>query len=235
VKLADSVGADNVVVYENPDGSNDDGLDTQTSIHINLTYDTDDEEIDIKTPSFGDDNASSFYDFSDTNNDDRVASTYFGTLVKYDDENKRSVRIEYPMDEVYGNAFVSKVGADVTVAAAAGESVTIQRIEVGATKLASEVADVKAQDSILVGGPCANSATAEALGNPADCAAGFEEGKGLIQLVEFANGNVAMVVAGYSADDTRNVCTVLANYKDYALSGTKVEVSKVGTQYTVTS
>ncbi|MBW2983745.1 hypothetical protein KY361_01375, partial [Candidatus Woesearchaeota archaeon] len=138
-------------------------------------------------------------------------------------------------DEVYGNAFVSKTGADVTTTVAAGESVVIQRISVGATKLASEVSNVKAQNAILVGGPCANAAAADALGNPADCAAGFEEGKGLIQLVEHANGNVAMIVAGYSADDTRNACTVVANYKDYALSGAKMEVSKVGTSLTVAS
>jgi hypothetical protein len=228
-------GAYNVEIHENPDGSNDDGdLATQTTISINITYDTTDEEIDIRTPVVPSTNTSGFKDLSDSNNDDRVAMTYFGTYIKHDDENKRSVVIEYPSDEVYGNAFVSKAGADVTTTSTGGESVVVQRIEVGATKLASEVSDVKAQNSILVGGPCANSAAADALGNPADCAAGFEEGKGLIQLVEFANGNMAMIVAGYSADDTRNAATVVANYKDYALTGSKVEVSKVGSQYTVT-
>ncbi|MFC1704744.1 hypothetical protein ACFLZ6_00265 [Nanoarchaeota archaeon] len=228
-----TVDVHNVIIYENPDGSNDDGTDTQTTISVNLTYDSTDEEIDIKTPTIPGADFAGWKDMSDSNNDDKIAMTYFGTYLVHDDENKRSVDIKYPSDEVYGNGFVSKVGADVTTTTSGGESVMIQRIEVGATKLASEVSDVKAQNAILVGGPCANSAAADALGNPADCAAGFEEGKGLLQVVEFANGNVAMIVAGYSADDTRNVATVVANYKDYALSGTKMEVSKVGASITV--
>ena len=62
------------------------------------------------------------------------------------------------------------------------DSVTIQRIEVGATKLASEVTDVTAQNTIFVGGPCANTAAATVMGNPADCAAGFTAGSGKINL-----------------------------------------------------
>ncbi len=172
---------------------------------------------------------------SDSNDDDQVYMTFFGTYIKHDLENKRKIEIAYPYEEAIGNVFISKVGADVTTTTASGESVVIQRISVGATKLASEVSDVKAQDAILVGGPCANAAAADAMGNPADCAAGFEEGKGLIQLVEHSNGKVAMIVAGYSADDTRNAATVIANYADYALSGAKMEVSKVGASITVAS
>jgi hypothetical protein len=228
-------GSINISLIENPDGSNDDGLNTQTTITIALTYDFDsDKEIDVGGINFADGNYSGPHDYSDDNDDDKMYMTYFGTLVELDQEDKRKAELWYPQDEVYGNAFVSKIGAVTTTATESGESVVILRIEVGATKLASEVSNVKAQNSIIVGGPCANSAAAEALGNPADCAAGFEEGKGLIQLVEFTTGKVAVIVAGYSADDTRNAATVLANYKDYALSGTKVEVSKVGTQYTVT-
>ncbi len=234
VEFTAGLAAYNIIVYENLDGSNDDGdMATQTALNINLSYDTSDEEVDILRP-VSDGNLSAWKDKSDTNNDDLIAETAFGTRLDYDDENKKTLIIDYPMEEAYGNAFVSKAGADVTTTTSTEGSVVIQRIEVGATKLASEVSDVKAQNAILVGGPCANGVAAEALGNPSDCTAGFEEGKGLIQLVQFANGKVALVVAGYSADDTRNAAKVLANYKDYALSGMKVEVSKVGSQYTVT-
>ncbi|MBS3101094.1 hypothetical protein J4204_03095, partial [Candidatus Woesearchaeota archaeon] len=107
--------------------------------------------------------------------------------------------------------------------------------EVGAAKLASEVSDIKAQNSILVGGPCANAATATVMGNPAECAAGFTPGEGRIELFEHTNGNVAMLVAGYAALDTRNAAQVVANYKDYKanLKGTKVVVKKVNNQLTV--
>ncbi|MBI2138335.1 hypothetical protein HYU13_02000 [Candidatus Woesearchaeota archaeon] len=102
---------------------------------------------------------------------------------------------------------------------------TISRIDVGATKLASEVADVKAQNLILVGGPCANAAAAEVKGSSEDCAAGYEAGKGLIELIDTGKGSVALVVAGYSATDTRTATSVLANSGDYALKGSKMEVT----------
>ena len=74
---------------------------------------------------------------------------------------------------------------------------------VGATKLASEVADLRAQNAILVGGPCVNPLAAEAMGNPANCADGFKAGVARVKLFEWANGNVAMLVAGYNGADTR--------------------------------
>ncbi|MBU0456845.1 MAG: hypothetical protein KKD75_01750, partial [Nanoarchaeota archaeon] len=70
---------------------------------------------------------------------------------------------------------------------------------------------------------------AELLGNPADCTEGFSPGKARIKLFEHANGNIAMLVAGYSGADTRLAGSVIANrYGD--LSGTEVEVE--GTTFT---
>ncbi len=134
--------------------------------------------------------------------------------------------IWYPKKQRLPQVFV--IGTDATVSSKGGEaveSVTINRIDVGATKLASEVADVKAQNLILVGGPCANAAAAEAKGNPDDCAAGYEAGKGLIELIDTGAGNFALVVAGYSAADTRTATAVLANYGDYSLKGSNMEVA----------
>ncbi|HLC96589.1 MAG TPA: hypothetical protein VJH97_04665, partial [Candidatus Nanoarchaeia archaeon] len=54
------------------------------------------------------------------------------------------------------------------------------------------------------------------------------------RILLFDNGeNVALVVAGYSAIDTRNAAQVLANYGDHALTGTAVEITKVGSSLTV--
>ena len=73
------------------------------------------------------------------------------------------------------------------------------------------------------------------MGNPTDCTAGFTPGEGMIQVWEHTNGNVAMLVAGYAALDTRNAAQVVANYGDYKgqLKGTKVVVKKVNNQLTV--
>ena len=137
---------------------------------------------------------------------------------------------------MYPLGYVETKGPSCSEArASTTEAVTVQRIQVGAAKLASEVSDVKAQNTILVGGPCANAAAATVMGNPTDCAAGFTPGEGMVQLWEHANGNVAMLVAGYGALDTRNAAQVVANYGDYkgSLKGMKVTVNKVNNQLTV--
>jgi len=153
--------------------------------------------------------------------------TAMGAKFKWDapTNDPDKLTIEYPVEQRTPLVYIT-AGATTTVTGTgeAVESVTINKIEVGATKLASEVADVAAQNLILVGGPCANAAAAEAKGNPADCAAGYEAGEGLIELVDTGADNVALIVAGYSAADTRAATGVVANYGDYELTGTKMEV-----------
>ena len=144
--------------------------------------------------------------------------------------------VEYPESQRYPLVYITTKGASFSeVGSTTTEAVTVQRIQVGAAKLASEVSDVKAQNAILVGGPCANAATATVLDNPVDCAEGFTPGEGRVELYEHTNGNVAMLVAGYAALDTRNAAQVVANYGDYKsqLKGTKVVVKKVNNQLTV--
>ncbi len=144
--------------------------------------------------------------------------------------------IEWPESQRYPLVYIAAKGASFTeTGATTTDAVMVQRIEVGAAKLASEVSDVKAQNTILVGGPCANAAAATVMGNPTDCTSGFEPGVGKIELWEHTNGNVAMLVAGYSALDTRNAAQVVANYNDYKgqLKGMKVQVKKVNNQLTV--
>jgi len=129
----------------------------------------------------------------------------------------------YHGGESYGNFYIGTEGSSVVVSEGSSESII--KIDVGAILLASEVVGLElTQNMILVGGPCANAATAVVMGNPKDCAAGFEDGKGIIQLFE-NNGNVAMVVAGMTARDTRAASAVVANYVEYDLSGEKMEVT----------
>ena len=104
-----------------------------------------------------------------------------------------------------------------------------QPIQVGTAKLDSDISDVAGQNMIVVGGPCANSVAFTLMGSPADCAAGFQEGEAMLKLFEQTNGNVALLVAGYGAMDTRRAAKVLANYKDYAASLKGKEVKVKGT------
>ena len=98
--------------------------------------------------------------------------------------------------------------------------------------LSSEVANLKAQNVIVVGGPCANPSAAELMGFPDSCAEGFEAGKGFIRLYD-NGGFIALLVAGYGPEDTRRAANVLANYEKHSLKGTDVEV--IGTSLLDTS
>jgi len=152
--------------------------------------------------------------------------------------NPATFSIDYPQTQRDAMVYVIGKGATVTYSssnAGSGNAVIVQRIEVGAAKLASEVSDIKNVNSIIVGGPCANAAAATVMGNPADCTKGFTPGEGRIELFAQTGDNVAMLVAGYAALDTRNAAQVVANHNDYKanLKGTKVVVKKVNNQLTV--
>jgi len=99
--------------------------------------------------------------------------------------------------------------------------------KIDVVRLDDEVDAISDQNVIIIGGPCANSAAAKLLGYPINCLEGFELGKGYIRLYEFNNGNIAMLVAGTQAIDTRRVARVLKDYEDYNLNGTEMVVSEV--------
>lgn len=199
---------------------------TAASAEVQMAQDTTTEtnRINFRTPSgksniaYGYDSYGNWYTYETPTNDPALLT------------------IEVPMKQSSPLVYITAKGASFSESGASStDAVTVQRIEVGAAKLASEVPDIKAVNSILVGGPCANAAAATVLGNPADCTAGFTPGEGRVELYEHANGNVAMLVAGYGAVDTRNAAGVVANYKDYKgqLKGMKVVVKKVNNQLTV--
>jgi hypothetical protein len=75
------------------------------------------------------------------------------------------------------------------------------------------------------------------MGYPKDCTEGFKVGNAVIRLYEHENGNVALVVAGLLALDTRRATSVLADYTNpnYNLTGTELIVKGVGQKITGTS
>ena len=180
------------------------------------------------------------HSFRSPNDDDKntYAYTSYGAFVKRSTptSDPQEVLVQYPENQRLPMVYVTGKGASFTsTPTVSSGAVTVQRIDVGATKLASEVSNINSINSILVGGPCANPRAAEVMGNPADCTAGFTPGSGMIQIFDVGTGNVAMVVAGYAAADTRNAAAVVSNYQDYKsqLTGKKVEVKKVGSTLTV--
>jgi hypothetical protein len=138
-----------------------------------------------------------------------------------------TVKLTIPLSQVESQAFVTSGAVQSTAVEGdtSGSSFSIAPIAVGAAKLDSEASGWKSRNVIAVGGPCANTVAAEMMGNPSPCGAGFEAGKAKIKLYE-NSGKVAMLVAGYSAEDTLRATRVVGNYKAYPnFKGMEVEVS----------
>lgn len=127
---------------------------------------------------------------------------------------------------------IGKAAKAEDVLGAIDVSVMLQN-EIGSSKkldiarLDSEIGELSAYNSIIIGGPCANAAAAKLLDYPENCLEGFEVGKGYLKFYEWSNGNIALLVAGTVALDTRRTTHVLSNYNDYILSGTSMVVSGV--------
>ncbi len=166
--------------------------------------------------------------------------TTMGAKVKWDNPSNDpdTLEIDYPSVQKLPLVYISAPGAEISTGEASegGQIVYYETspISVGTAKLAGEVANIAAQNTIIVGGPCANAAAAEVMGMPTPCGKDFSVGKAMVKLYEQANGNVAMLVAGYDAADTRRAARVVANYAQWQesgkLKGTVVEVS--GTRFT---
>jgi hypothetical protein len=136
--------------------------------------------------------------------------------------------LSIPTEQAVVKLYVTS-GSTTKAMSASGGALTPVSIVVGATKLDSEIASATAQNVITVGGPCVNTVSASLMGNPADCTEGFTPGKARIKLWEHSNGNMAMLVAGYSGADTRLAGKVIAQ-RWAEMSGEEVEVE--GTTYT---
>lgn len=162
--------------------------------------------------------------------------TLYGALFEHmdEDDDADSLLIEYPLEQREALVFVTTGDTTATKSSGADGDLTVTevtKIEVGAAQLASAVAgEEKNHNLILVGGPCANAAARAVTGVTMDmCAEGFTEGKAKVKMYDdtmgMASGKVALLVAGYSAEDTRRAAKVVANYDEYELSGMEVEVS----------
>jgi len=134
------------------------------------------------------------------------------------------VTIEYPLIQRGANVFIT-MGDTKTTKSKSGEVCTVADIELN-NLLDSEVTDPTDYNLILVGGPCANTLVGQIAGFPSCQGWTAQPGEAIIQLAE--NGeNVAMLIAGTDAADTRAAAKVIANYDENAedLTGMKVMVS----------
>ncbi|MFH1173974.1 MAG: S-layer protein [archaeon] len=167
-------------------------------------------------------------------NDDSIADYEENTRTKngvviYDPDAKFRktsgyLEMDVPGDVSDFRANIAVVGKGGSVASTGGTAgVALNPIALGMAILDKD-ASLGNTPYIVVGGPCANTVAASLMGTAADtCAEGFTEGKATIKL--YADQN-ALLVAGYSAEDTQGASRVLADYSKYMdeFTGTELEV-----------
>lgn len=179
----------------------------------------------------------------EANSDDKVGYTSLGARIVYDSsDDAPTVSMEFPVAQRLAQVFI--VTPEVQITTDGGETTTTEggagtfyetnEISVGIAVLAGEVTDIRAQNAIVVGGPCANEAANVLMGNPQPCGRDFTPNTGLIRLFEHPNGKVAMLVAGYNAIDTRRAARVVAEYEKWQgtnqFSGMDLQIT--GTSFT---
>ncbi len=101
--------------------------------------------------------------------------------------------------------------------------ITINKIDVGATRLASEISNPNAQNLILIGMQKRDAS----YGNPFidEFYSGSPSG-GLIKLIK--NGNYyVLIITGDTTDKVKQASTILVNYKDYNLKGMELTIDGV--------
>jgi len=132
--------------------------------------------------------------------------------------------IEYPLSQRGSRVFVT--GGIVTTQAVAGMGAEkVMPIQLGAAKLASEVSDVTMYNAIVVGGPCANPIAASLLGNPEPCYESVAQNKAMIKLFEQTNGNVALLINGRTATNSRHGARAVATGAIKSVTGMEAEVT----------
>lgn len=155
--------------------------------------------------------------------------TSMGTFIKQTSPSSdpQEYTLTYPEEQRLPQLFFT-AGATTSKSVSGGAGMSRVTIPLTATKLPEEVTNVKSQHIITVGGPCANSVTAAVMYTeqgktvPTNCAQDFNEGEAVVALYDVGD-KVAMVVAGYSGDDTRRAGKVIAS-RTAELTGMQVTV-----------
>ncbi len=132
---------------------------------------------------------------------------------------------EYPLSQRGARVFVTG-GSVTTSEVSAGGFEQMQPIQIGAAGTDLEYANTYSNyNAIVIGGPCANTVAAALLGNPEPCWESVGENKAVIKLFEHANGNVALLVNGRSALNTRQGCRAVATSQIVSVESKEAEVT----------
>ncbi len=206
-----------VVTEEDKDGDIGDGV----SFNIKVSFDNpNDIYIDFESTK------KLSGDFVDEGNENvgYINSSLATKIVE--DEDNEYVDMIYSDEETSGSVYIGS-DASKTTTTETGETVQFTKIEVGAAVLDNSITNLN-QNLIVIGGPAINKVTAQLLGKPYPSFgtdSGIEQNTGMLKLVEQTDGSVAVIVAGWEADDTQRAARVLAESDNYDLSGNMIKIT----------
>jgi hypothetical protein len=213
------------------------------AVSFAATWDDSDDESGVGAPVITwSNNAASNSGTKESDTDITQSVSRWGTWIERDSSDQARVSVWYPDEEV--SAAVVVLDNDATASVGGGASGSVRSATPIKTSLGKLDVDVTSGDRnsksfILVGGPAVNDLVAElgTAGKTWDRAGYVAQGEGtaLIDYVAnaFTNGRAALVVAGYSAADTRVATSWLQDFDAHDLTGARV-VLKNGVKTTVT-
>jgi len=149
---------------------------------------------------------------------------FFEEFVPTGGTEAESMTIEYPLSQRGAEVFVTG-GAIKTSVSESGFSDKVNQISTAVSLQDSDIDDVTSYNAIVVGGPCANRIANTLMGNPEPCWKDFSEGKALVKAFEHDNTNVAVLIAGFSAKDTKRATTAVASGELANVNSAEAEVS----------
>lgn len=126
-----------------------------------------------------------------------------------------------PDEDIKANVVVVGKGGAVEGSAGAVTTDKVNPVGVDFGVLDSDAPAAGTTNLIVVGGPCVNTEAARLMGNPANCAEGFAEGEAKLALFD-DDGKVALLVAGYTGQDTLGAVRALLTEDLPAKSDAKV-------------
>jgi len=191
------------------------------------------EAVTVLSPDSG---TATSLEIEDTNIWREVVYSDLATNILWNkpDSGRKEVTLGYHGDESYGEFYIN---APSTVISGGTTGVSGTGSVGNIVVKDSEVGSVSGKNLIIVGGSCINSAAATALGvSERTCgpdfttATGVGSGQFLIKSVAdvFTTGKIALVVAGYEAEDTVKAATYLTtNTVDTATA----DIKKTSTTY----
>lgn len=193
------------------------------------TTENDDEEFEVDTPDFS---SNAGAQEGELDNDDSIWMDTFGTFVEYDDDDMEEAVVHYPDNQA--SMGVGVVDEDGTLSSSGGsgsQDVTVDNVVTNSDMVGtmSDIAMTDEQvsqsdrdsDMILVGGPAVNTLVGELAADgqtwTEDQWSENHQDQALLQLVEgaFGDGNHALIVAGWGAEDTSAAARYLSNYGEH--------------------